>query len=186
MALVRKGHDVRLIEALNPFFTTPCVAPKLVPSLRRIAGLERGEKPTVRSARRVGGPRHSLLNPSGAAERLLEKEKKIKINDESDYEWPQPLHTHRTDKGDSSEGEDPIDQSQFDGFDGAFEISESSNDVGNIPSFECSYRVTFREQETSFSLFPGPHKPLTPPIHHGGTVPRLIKHRYACEYATQK
>ena len=75
MALVRKGHDMRLMEASDPFFTTPHVAVKLVPSLRRIAGLERGEKPTARSAKHVGGPHHSLLNPSGAAERLSEKEK---------------------------------------------------------------------------------------------------------------
>lgn len=167
MVLARKGHDMRLRKA--SFFTTPYVAAKLVPSLRRIAGLERGEKPTVRSAKNVGGLRHSLLNPSGAAERLSEKEKKVKINDESDYEWPQPLHTHRTDKGDSSESEDPIDQSQFDGFDEAFEIGESSNDAGNIPSFERSYRVTLREQETPFSFFPDPHEPLVPPIRHGGT-----------------
>jgi len=169
MALVRKGHDMRLMEASHPSFTTPHVAAKLMPNFRKIAGLERGEKPTAISAKHVGGPRHSLLNPSGAAERLSEKAKKVKINDESDYEWPQPLHTHRTDKGDSSESEDPIDQSQFDGFDEAFEIGESSNDAGNIPSFERSYRVTLREQETPFSLFPDPHEPLIPPIRHGGT-----------------
>ena len=74
MALVRKGHDVRLKEASHPFSTTPYV----MPSLRRIAGLERGEKPTARSAKHAGGPRHSLLNPSGAAERLPKKEKKVK------------------------------------------------------------------------------------------------------------
>ena len=79
------------------------------------------------------------------------------------------MHTNRTDKGDSSESDDLIDQSQFDGFDEAFEIGESSNDAGNIPSYERSYRVTLREQETPFSFFPDPHEPLIPPIRHGGT-----------------